>query len=75
MTNDLQILAQLKKLGATKKEFYTFMNRLITITYWNDFFIVCSPSNDQTSKFPIDKLSEVLEKIKPYKLDSTYVNQ
>lgn len=72
MTNDLAILAQLKKLGATKKEFYTYMNRVITLTYWNDFFIVCSPSNDNASKFNIDKLSEVLEKIKPYKLDKTY---
>lgn len=75
MVNDLQILAQLKKLGATKKEIYTYMNRVITLTYWNDYFIVCSPSNDQTSKFNIDKLSDVLEKIKPYKLDNTYVNQ
>lgn len=75
MTNDLAILAQLKKLGATKKEFYTYMNRVITLTYWNDFFIVCSPSNDNASKFHIDKLSEVLEKIKPYKLDRTYVNE
>ncbi len=75
MKTDLQILTQLKKLEPNKKEIYTHMNRILTITYWDDYFIVCSPSNDNANKFNIDKLSEVLEKIKPYKLVETYDNK
>jgi hypothetical protein len=71
---ELTILAQLNRLGANKKEVYTYLNRVITITYWNDYFVICSPSNDKASKFPISQINIMLDKIKPYQLVETYHN-
>ena len=36
----------INNLGANKKQVYKVSNKIITVTFFNDFFIVCDINND-----------------------------
>lgn len=49
-------------LGAIKKEIYALRGKIITVSYFESFFIVCDIDNNKASKYSNELLPEIKEK-------------
>ena len=49
-------------LGAIKKEIYALKGRIITVSYFESFFIVCDVDNDKAYKYSNELLPAIKEK-------------
>lgn len=61
------------QLGAIKKEIYALKGRIITVSYFESFFIVCDVDNNKASKYSNELLPEIQEKyLSKLNLQETY---